>query len=172
MLSIKLDTQSENAYARLYELNPDCSDLDQRRSEQVYPGQSRWLTIKNTRNQTREYALQLVDGAKVEGSTIQYAVGRASVGTSTCGDGYRDYELGESCDDGNTNSNDGCSSTCQYDSGGSGGSGGGGGFGGFGGSGGSGGDDRDAGPGDPGGSGGMGGSGGSGGSGGDDADAG
>jgi cysteine-rich repeat protein len=31
----------------------------------------------------------------------------------TCGDGVRDNDLGEQCDDGNTTDGDGCSSTCK-----------------------------------------------------------
>jgi cysteine-rich repeat protein len=35
--------------------------------------------------------------------------------TSACGDGYVDTAQGEACDDGNTQSGDGCSSTCQLE---------------------------------------------------------
>ncbi|CAD7966757.1 unnamed protein product, partial [Amoebophrya sp. A120] len=34
-----------------------------------------------------------------------------------CGDGYRDEDIGETCDDFNTNNGDGCSSTCQIEPG-------------------------------------------------------
>ena len=34
---------------------------------------------------------------------------------STCGDGYLDRAAGEACDDGNTTSSDGCSSTCSME---------------------------------------------------------
>jgi cysteine-rich repeat protein len=36
-------------------------------------------------------------------------------GGTTCGDGTEQPTCGEVCDDGNTNSNDGCSATCQFE---------------------------------------------------------
>jgi cysteine-rich repeat protein len=63
-------------------------------------------------------------------TTISFTVTETLPSTPICGDGNVDTGLGETCDDGNTNSGDGCDGSCHTESSESSGGGGGGGGGG------------------------------------------
>jgi cysteine-rich repeat protein len=113
VLVIRMSSNSSQGQATLYELQPHCGDIRQSDQVMVRPTRSEWLTYRNNSGAPVNVAVQLSDRDNTSGSTIAYTISRVSIAPSVCGDGYRDYNSNERCDDGNTNAGDGCSASCQ-----------------------------------------------------------